>query len=80
MYKLQVYINPVSTNTLVEARVFYCHRAGGPYYRWCDEKGLDQWHFTRVSQYGWTPKELCRSSWAAMPAALKARVNAHYMS
>jgi hypothetical protein len=80
MYKLQVYTNPVSTDTLVGGKAFYCHLTGGPYYRWCDEKGIGQWHFTRIHQYGWTPKELCRSSWKALPTALKASINAHYMS
>jgi hypothetical protein len=80
MYSLKIYTDPVSINTPIGGGVFYCHRAGGPYYRWCDEKGLDQWHFTRLHPSDWTPKALCRSTMKAMPTALQASIYAHYMS
>jgi hypothetical protein len=79
MHKFKVYTDPVSTDTPIGSEVFYCNRQGGPYYRWCDEKGLGQWHFTRVHPSDWMPKALRRSSRKDMPLALQASIDAHYL-
>jgi hypothetical protein len=79
MHRLRIYSNPVGMDTLAGDRVFYCQRDGGPLYRWCDDKGLGQWHYTRVRAPDWKPKSLCHSSMKEMPSALQAKLDAHYL-
>ena len=79
MNKLRIYSSPASTDTFIEGKVFYCQRDGGPLYRWSDDKGLGQWHYTRVRTPDWKPKSLCHSSIKEMPIALQAKLDAHYL-
>lgn len=77
---LHVYTDRVSSGTPGDGGVFYSQRAGGPHYRWWfDEKGLGQWHFTRLHPNEWNPKSLSQSNQKEMPAALQARLAEHYM-
>ena len=79
MKELHVYINPVSTDTLIGHTVFYSRRADGPFYCWRYEAGLGQWLFSRVHLSHWTRRTLCVESWKAVPAALQARLGEHYL-
>jgi hypothetical protein len=79
MLNLRVYINSVSSSAPIADRVFYSQRAGGPHYRWRDEKGLGQWRFTRLHPAEWNPKLLFPLNERDMPAALQARLAEHYM-
>jgi hypothetical protein len=79
MYRLRIYTDPVRLDRPVEGRVFYCQRDGGPPYRWSDEQGADQWHYTRLHPSDWKPQLLCHSRKDEMPAALQAKLNAHYL-
>ena len=79
MYRLRIYSDPASMVTRVGDRVFYSQRDGGPSYRWSDEKGLDQWRYTRVLSCDWKPTLLCHSRRSDMPVALQAKLKAHYL-
>lgn len=80
MYRLRIYSRPVSMETLAETKVFYCQRDGGPPYMWSDDKGLGQWHYTRVHPSEWKPMSLCHSRKSDLPPALRAKLDAHYLS
>lgn len=59
--------------------VFYTQRADGPHYRWRRvERGLGQWHFTRLHPAEWNPKILSRLNEKDVPAALQVRLAEHY--
>ncbi|MDT7687419.1 MAG: hypothetical protein QOJ70_113 [Acidobacteriota bacterium] len=79
MLNLRVYTNGVSSSAPNAERVFYCQRAGGPHYRWCDERGLGQWHFTRLHPAEWNPRILFHLNEKDMPSTLQARLAEHYM-
>jgi hypothetical protein len=79
MIKLRIYSSPASTDTFIGGKVFYCQREGGPPYRWSDDLGLGQWHFTRVRTPDWKPTSLCHSGKKEMPLALQAKLDAHYL-
>ena len=78
MHHLRVHTNQANAGTHTAERVFYSQRSGGPHYRWRDEKGLGQWHFTRLRPAEWRPKILFALSEKDMPAALQARLIDHY--
>lgn len=78
MNGLRVYVNPVGAETLAGNSVFYSRRGDGPYYRWRYEEELRQWRSSRVS-FDVTLKALCMASWKAVPTALQARLDEHYL-
>lgn len=79
MSALRIYTHPASIDTVMEHGVFYSRRAGGPYYRWCDENGLGPWRFSRVHLSKWTLRALCVSNLKSVPAALQVKLRAHYL-
>lgn len=80
MHNLRVHIDRVSAGAPGTGGVFYSQRSGGPHYRWhLDEKGLGQWHFTRLHPAEWNPKTHFHLDQKDMPAALQARLAEHYM-
>lgn len=79
MKELHVYINPVNTDALIGHPVFYSRRADGPFYCWRYETRLGQWRFSRVRLSHWTLRALCVEKWNAVPSALRARLDEHYL-
>lgn len=59
--------------------VFYTRRAGGPYYRWRYEELRGQWLGARMQAFELTVTELVSAAWKEIPAALKSRLDEHYV-
>ena len=59
--------------------LFYSRRGEGPFYCWRYEEGLGQWRSARVLSYHLPLKELCTTSWKALPSALQARLDEYYI-
>jgi hypothetical protein len=77
MNGLRIYIN-VAPETLLGNPVFYSRRAHGPYYRWCYEEKQAKWQSSRMPS-SYSTKDLCIAAWKDTPAALKDRLNEHYL-
>jgi hypothetical protein len=91
MDRLRIYTDTGGTDTPHGRKVFYSHRTGGPYYRWCDEKEPGQWHFSRVHPCVSTYKALHitdlkntptaqRMNLKDAPTALRMKLEEHYAS
>jgi hypothetical protein len=78
MNVLRIYANTEVAGTPPGRGVFYSHRAGGPYYRWCFEKESGQWRFSRVHPSGSALKALRVMSLKDMPTALRVKLDEHY--
>lgn len=76
---LRVYINPVGLDARGEPGVFYSRRECGPYYRWSIEDKSVRWRSSRVNPNALTLKAFCVASWTAVPPALQARLDEHYL-
>ena len=76
---LQVYINPAGLDVPGEPGVFYSRRSCGPYYRWSFEAKSMRWHSSRVHPHALTLKTFCVAIWTAVPPALQARLDEHYL-
>ena len=76
---LRVYINPAGLNVPGEPGVFYSRRECGPYYRWCFGDESVRWQSLRVHPNALTLKAFCVASWNAVPPALQARLDEHYL-
>jgi hypothetical protein len=76
---LRVYIHPASTDVPGEPGVFYSRRECGPYYRWSFGDESVRWRSLRVHPSALTVRTLCVASWAAVPSALQARLDEHYL-
>jgi hypothetical protein len=76
---LRVYIHPSSASTAADSSVFYSRRSSGPLYRWSFEQEPRQWRSSRVNQSFSVLKKLCVASWIAVPPALQARLDEHYL-
>jgi hypothetical protein len=79
MNGVRIYINAVRPETLPPNPVFYSRRAQGPYYRWCYEEKLAKWRGSRLPISDITSRELCVTTWKGVPAALKDKLNEHYL-
>lgn len=79
MNKVRIYTNMAGVVTPLGRGVFYSHRAGGPYYRWCREKKSGQWGFTRVHPFASTLKALRVTNMKDTPAALLMKLAEHYV-
>lgn len=81
MRGLRVYTNPVGAGVSGEPGVFYSQRSCGPYYRWYYEKGLGRWRSSRVNpSFFLALKALSIAGWIAVPLALQARLDEHYLN
>ena len=76
---LRVYINPVGVDVFGEAGLFYSRRSDGPYYRWRYEKESLRWRSSRVCPSVLALRAFCAASWKAVPPALQARLDEHYL-
>ena len=79
MKDLRVYVTQGVAPDHGESRVFYSRRGEGPFYCWRYEEGLGQWRSARVLSYHLPLKELCTTSWKALPSALQARLDEYYI-
>ena len=75
MERLRIYNDPGGTNEPPRREVFYSHRIGGPYYRWCDEKESGQWIFSRVHPCVSTCRALHITNLKGAPTALRMKLN-----
>ena len=78
MNGLRIYTNAGGLDAPLGREVFYSHRAGGPYYRWCLEKKSGQWRFSRVHPFGSTLKALRATNLKDTPTALRVKLDEHY--
>jgi hypothetical protein len=79
MNGLRIYIKPLSAGCPEDQEVFYSRRADGPYYRWRFERKMGEWHSSRMPASDLTLKELAQARWKAVPSALQARLDEHYL-
>jgi hypothetical protein len=79
MNGLRIYINAARPETRSGDPVFYSRRSNGPYYRWCYEEKLAKWRASRILTPDFSPKELGVATWKGVPAALRDRLNEHYL-
>jgi hypothetical protein len=79
MRDLHVYIDPSVADALGAKKVFYSRRADGPYYRWRYEEAIGRWGFSRVRPSHLMLRALCTARWEAVPTALQARLDEHYL-
>jgi hypothetical protein len=59
--------------------VFYTRRADGPYYCWRYEELRGQWLGARMHPFELPGTELVSAPWKEIPAALKSRLDEHYV-
>ena len=78
MNALRIYTDTGDVGTPAGREVFYSHRPGGPYYRWCIEKDSGQWRFARVHPFGSTLKAFRVTNLKDMPTALRTKLDEHY--
>jgi hypothetical protein len=77
MQGLRVYLD--LTDPQVGGLIFYSQRAGGPYYRWRYEELRGKWLCSRMHAGDLTVRELVSAPWKEVPAALKSRLDLHYV-
>jgi hypothetical protein len=77
--ELRVYVLPAGAERPGDTGVFYSRRSCGPLYRWSFETEPRQWRSSRVNQSISVLKKLCVASWIAVPPALQARLDEHYL-
>ena len=71
MDRLRIYTDTGVASMPPGREVFYSHRVGGPYYRWCDEKETGQWRFSRVHPFVSTCRALHITNLKGAPTALR---------
>ena len=76
---LQIYIDSVFKGLTSESIDYYSRRAGGPFYRWRFEEESGQWSFSRVHPTILALRGFSAASWKAVPLALQARLDQHYL-
>ena len=76
---LQIYIDPVGAGLTNNPRDFYSRRAGGPFYRWSLEAKSGRWCFSRVQPTILTLRGFSPANWKAVPVALQAKLDQHYL-
>ena len=79
MNGLRVYIDPKRLATWSADLIFYSRRGGGPYYRWRYEELRGRWLSSRVPALELSVAELVCAPWKEVPAALKSRLDEHYV-
>lgn len=79
MNGLRVYIDPKRPEAWAADQIFYSRRGGGPYYRWRYEELHDSWQSSRVPAFELSVTELVCAPWKEVPAALKSRLDEHYV-
>lgn len=77
MNGLRIYIDLKGSDTW--CAVFYSRRADGPYYRWRYEELRGEWLGSRMHAVDLPVSELVLAPWKDIPAALKLRLNGHYV-
>ncbi|HUE80938.1 MAG TPA: hypothetical protein VMM84_02410 [Pyrinomonadaceae bacterium] len=78
MNGLRIYINAEAPETSPGELVFYTRRANGPYYRWSYEVKQAKWQSARLPT-SYSTKDFSIAAWKNTPAALKDRLNEHYL-
>ena len=78
MKGLRVYLSK-RANPLGGGHIFYSQREGGPYYRWRYEELRGEWLGSRMHAFDLPVSELVLAPWKDIPAALKSRLNGHYV-
>ena len=79
MNGLRVYTDQRRPDTWSTGPIFYSRRAGGPYYRWRYEELRGCWQSSRVPAFELQVTELVSAPWKEVPAALKSRLDEHYV-
>jgi hypothetical protein len=79
MNGLRVYIHQKTAGTWCVDSIFYSRRGGGPYYRWRYEELRGCWLSSRVPAVELSVTELVSAPWKEVPAALKIRLDEHYV-
>ena len=74
---IRIYIDQKQRDTW--CAVFYTRRAGGPYYRWQYEDLRGQWLSSRMHAFELPVMELVSVPWKEVPAALKSKLDGHYV-
>ena len=79
MNGLRVYIDPKRPGRWSPDPIFYSRRGGGPYYKWRYEELRGCWLSSRVPAFELLGSELVSAPWKEVPAALKSRLDEHYV-
>jgi hypothetical protein len=79
MRDLRVYVDSIAAGARADRTSFYTRRADGPYYRWLYTEGSGRWRYSRVSLSKLTLRVLSVAPWEAIPAALRDRLDEHYL-